>query len=111
MAPIYSIQAAAAAAAVIWGNFLPPGKFEMRVHFWKTDPTSTHAFLNGGWPGALQMHFCLLLKPEEGFSFSHSTVQGRGTETAWRATKLCKRGNIDTGAEESEKQHKVLSFR
>ena len=73
------------------GKFSPPGKFEMRVHFWKTDPTSTHAFLNGGWPGALQMHFCLLLKPEEGFSFSHSTVRGRGTETAWRATKLCKK--------------------
>ena len=42
-------------------------KFEMRVHFWKTDPTSTHAFLNGGWPGAFQMHFCLLLKAGGGF--------------------------------------------
>ena len=75
MAPIYSIQAA---AAVIWGNFPPPGKFEMRVHFWKTDPTSTHAFLNGGWPGALQMHFCLLLKAGGGFQFLPLYSPGAG---------------------------------
>ena len=107
MAPIYSIQA----AAVIWGNFLPPGKFEMRVHFWKTGPTSTHAFLNGGWPGALQMHFCLLLQSRRRVLVS-PTLQSGGGGLRPHGVQLsyAKAGNIDTGAE-SEKQHKVLSFR
>ena len=39
------------------------------------------------------MHFCLLLEPKD--SFSHLD-RGRGTQTAWRASNLCKTEETQT---------------
>ena len=72
------------------------GKFSSSWKVWNASPLLENGpNLNSRlfeWRLARGASDAFLFIAQEGFSFSHSTVQGRGTETAWRATKLCKSG-------------------